>query len=67
MYVRDVVRAAVIAATTDVEGTYNIGTGVATTVNELCRRLIGLTGKRAAVEHLPARPGEITRSCLRIC
>jgi len=62
VYVGDVVAALVAAGTTDVVGVYNVGTGVATTVNDLhaaCRRV---TGADAPPEHAPARDGEVLHS-----
>lgn len=38
--------------------TYNVGTGVPTTLNELAKQIIALTGERK-IEHLPAREFEI--------
>ncbi|HYS15537.1 MAG TPA: NAD-dependent epimerase/dehydratase family protein [Candidatus Binatia bacterium] len=65
VYVGDVADAVVRAvAAADVTGVANIGTGVETTVNELCRRLARLTGVGRAAEHAPAKPGEQRRSLL---
>ena len=58
VYVGDVVDALLHAANEAPAGPYNVGTGVETTVLELAERL-GL-----AVDHAPARPGEVFRSCL---
>jgi UDP-glucose 4-epimerase len=38
--------------------TYNVGTGVPTTLNELAKQIIALTGEKK-IEHLPAREFEI--------
>lgn len=40
----------------------NIGTGRATTINELARQCIACCGATVAVTHHPARPGEILHS-----
>jgi UDP-glucose 4-epimerase len=44
-----------------VEGPYNIGTGLETSVLELARRLGAATGTEAPIEHHPARKGEVQR------
>jgi UDP-glucose 4-epimerase len=58
VYVGDVVAALLAAAGRDAGGAYNVGTGHETTIIELVERL--------GVEptFVPARPGEILRSCL---
>ncbi len=38
---------------------YEIGTGVASTVNEVVREIIALTGSQSAIEYLPMRTGEV--------
>jgi UDP-glucose 4-epimerase len=61
IYVGDVVRG-VLAAVAHEGGIYNIGTGVATSINELhavCRRVTGVEREPAYVE---ARPGDIRHS-----
>lgn len=66
VYVGDVV-AAIIAAErrlgggAAVEGPYNVGTGIETSVLDLARRLGAATGVEAEVEHHPARRGEVQR------
>ena len=63
VYVGDVVAAMLAAAGSD-GGTYNVGTGVETSVNalfETCRRVAGADGH---AEHAPARAGELQRSFL---
>ncbi len=63
VYVADVV-AAVLAASEAEGGPYNVGTGVATSVNELwatCARVAGTGGEP---EHGPARAGDLLRSVL---
>jgi len=64
VYVHDVVRANMAASERDLEGIYNVGTGVETSVNELydeLRRAIVFGGDAA---HGPAKPGEQMRSVL---
>jgi UDP-glucose 4-epimerase len=63
VFVGDVVRA-MLAATEARGGTFNVGTGVETSVNELfetCRRI---AGSEARAEHAPPRPGDLLRSVL---
>lgn len=38
--------------------TYEVGSGVATTVNDIAEEVLKATGSDAGVEHLPMRPGE---------
>lgn len=62
VYVGDVVEANLAAASSDLAGAYNVGTGTETSVLELAAALSshGL----GALEHQAARPGEVRRSCL---
>jgi UDP-glucose 4-epimerase len=45
---------------------FNIGTGVATSVNDLAKTLIRVAGSGVNIEHAPARPGEQMHSVLAI-
>jgi UDP-glucose 4-epimerase len=56
VFVKDVARANLIAATADYCGVINIGTGKQTTVNEVTRMLIKLSGKNSKPLHAPAIP-----------
>jgi UDP-glucose 4-epimerase len=47
------------------DGVWNVGTGRATTVNEVAQTMIAAFGGSGAIEHLPPR-GEIRRSCLNV-
>src|SRR3954469_25529995 len=65
VYVGDVV-AALLASVGRSGGPFNVGTGVATTVNELhaaCRRVAGV---EAEPEHREARLGDVVRSVLEV-
>jgi UDP-glucose 4-epimerase len=54
VYVEDVARANILALTNGAPaGFYNIGSGVATTVNELVRELLDLTGSAQCPEYRP--------------
>jgi UDP-glucose 4-epimerase len=64
LYVGDAVTAILAALDRKATGSYNIGTGVATSVNELVTQLTALLGPPAGVTHAADREGEIQRSCL---
>ena len=65
VYVEDVADALARAlGYPDVAGAVNVATGVATSVNDLYRRLAGLAGAARPPEHRPPRPGEQRRSVL---
>ncbi len=53
------------AARVDARG-FNIGTGKATSVNDLARILLKVSGTRPAIEHAPPRPGEQQHSFLDV-
>jgi UDP-glucose 4-epimerase len=62
--VDDVVRANLAAATLDLRGSFNVGTGVETSVNQLFDRLNAITGGNGRATHAPAKTGEQMRSVL---
>ncbi len=62
VYVDDVVDANLAVMGQGVQGTYNVGTGTETTVNELFSMLQELTGSTSREVHGPARKGEQIRS-----
>jgi UDP-glucose 4-epimerase len=74
VFVQDVARASVLAATrSDVSRgarldvpAFNIATGTETTVNALARHVMSALGREVPVEYAPSRPGELMRSCLDI-
>ena len=61
VYVDDVVDAFMCAAQLPLEvmGTYNIGTGEQTTVNEVYRRVAAAVGVSSPPRYAAARPGEV--------
>jgi UDP-glucose 4-epimerase len=63
-FVGDVVRAFLAAAGSHETGTYNVGTGVETTVLELGEKLAPLCGASFEPKMEPARPGEVQRISL---
>lgn len=64
VHVADVSRAFVAAAERGQPGTYNVGTGVETTVNELLHILQEAAGTAIEPGREPLRPGELKRSAL---
>lgn len=64
MYVGDVVDAVLSAFAGNWKGVYNIGTGVATSVNELIAALSEILGPPPGIERAPERPSEVQRSCV---
>jgi UDP-glucose 4-epimerase len=74
VFVRDVARANLLAAgLADVSRgdrldvpAFNVATGTETTVHELAQRVMAALGREVPVEHAPARPGELFRSCLDV-
>jgi UDP-glucose 4-epimerase len=64
LYVADAVAAITSALDRGAVGTYNIGTGVATSVTELVRQMTTLLGPPKDVIRAGERQGEIQRSCL---
>jgi UDP-glucose 4-epimerase len=61
VYVGDVVEAFLAGAESEAQGTYNIGTGVETSVLELGRLLAGACDRAFDPEMAPPRPGEVQR------
>lgn len=63
VYVKDVVNANIIALNCP-PGTYNIGTGIETSVNTLLDILGKILGNKIEHKNEPARPGEVLRNAL---
>ena len=61
VYVGDVVDAFLAGAESEARGTYNVGTGVETSVLELGRLLAGAFDRAFDPEMAPPRPGEVQR------
>ncbi len=66
VYVADVVRAFLAAAGASQPGSWNIGTGVETSVLDLVRIIAGVSGRPVRPRLCPARPGELLRSTLAV-
>jgi UDP-glucose 4-epimerase len=64
VFVDDVVDAFIAALTRDLEGPYNVGTGVETDVNRLFELLAAETGFAGHAVHGPAKEGEQMRSVI---
>ena len=63
VHVSDVVRANLLAATTDRVGeAFNVGTGHSVTINELAQTVVELTDSAVDVTHVDPRPGDIRHS-----
>jgi UDP-glucose 4-epimerase len=65
VYVGDVVEA-VLAAGGQEAGTFNVGTGVETSVNGLFEACRAVAGVAAEAAHAPARPGDVRRSVIDV-
>ncbi|MEO8091918.1 MAG: NAD-dependent epimerase/dehydratase family protein [bacterium] len=61
VYVDDVVSAFLAASDGDATGTFNVGTGIETSVLDLGERLGGICGRPFEPEFAPAREGEVQR------
>jgi UDP-glucose 4-epimerase len=64
VFVDDVVEANLAVMGQETQGTYNVGTGVETSINDLFRILIQHTGSTCKEVHGPAKKGEQTRSVI---
>lgn len=61
VHVEDVVAANLLAAERG-SGVYNVGAGSRTTINDLAREIIRLSGSRSSIEHAPPRAGDVRHS-----
>ncbi len=64
VFVDDVVEANLAMMGQETQGTYNVGTGVETSINDLFRMLIQHTGSTCKEVHGPAKKGEQARSVI---
>jgi UDP-glucose 4-epimerase len=64
VYVGDVVRAMIAAAAASGGGTFNVGTGVATSVDELHRLCAEIAGVDREPRYAAARPGDLRHSVI---
>ena len=63
VYVEDVARANLLAAQRG-SGIYNVGSGVATSIQALFDQLARLVGYSLPANYGPPKPGEVRHSCL---
>lgn len=64
VFVEDVVEANLMVMGPEVEGIYNVGTGVETSINDLFRIVVDLTKMEFKEVHGPAKKGEQARSVI---
>lgn len=64
VFVEDVVEAHMAASEEGIQGIFNVGTGVETSVNQLFKNLVEITGSTVKEMYGPERRGEQLRSCL---
>ncbi len=64
IYVKDVVSANVKALDQNFTGVFNVGTGQETSVNQLTRTLISISGREAEINFQPAKTGDLKRSAI---
>ena len=64
VFVEDVVEANLAMMGQETQGTYNVGTGVETSINDLYRILVQHTGSNSKEVHGPAKKGEQARSVI---
>ena len=64
VFVKDVAQANLSALASDKDGVFNVGTGHATTINQLFRILQGLTDFPAEAVHGASRAGDIRHSVI---
>ena len=62
VFVKDVVRANILAVQNNAEGTYNIGSGKSTSINELAQAILGVMDKDLPLVYEKSRPGEVVQS-----
>jgi len=67
VHVNDVVRANLLAATTDQTGeAFNVGTGTETSIEQLARTVCEVADTDGAIAYVDGRQGDIDRSCADI-
>ncbi len=66
VHVADVADALLLMANSGEDGTWNVGTGEATSILELLRTMEDTAGPAARVEHGPGRPGDVQHSRLNV-
>ncbi|QPJ62762.1 MAG: NAD-dependent epimerase/dehydratase family protein [Candidatus Nitronauta litoralis] len=64
IFVQDVVSANIKALDENITGVFNVGTGRETSVNELTKTLIDISGKETEIDYQPAKAGDLIRSAI---
>jgi UDP-glucose 4-epimerase len=64
VYIKDIVRANLAAASCSPNHTVNVSTGEATSINELAQTMISTTNTSVEIIHQPERQGDIQHSVL---
>jgi UDP-glucose 4-epimerase len=62
IFVKDVVAANALAATSAATGVYNIACGRSITINDLAAKIAQLTGSTSTIVHGPERAGDVKHS-----
>ena len=63
-YVGDVAQAVAAVVEKRVSGTFNIGTSIETSINQLSKEIVNALGVKVNIGHAEAKPGEQLRSCI---
>ncbi len=61
-FVKDVIKANILAAESDTSGVFNIGRGENGTINNLTKTIASVMGKDLRPEYQPPRPGDVKHS-----
>jgi len=64
LYVDDLLDFIALSLQDQVEGVYNVGTGIGTSLNQIVRTIEEMSGKKANVEYLPARETDVRSNIL---
>jgi UDP-glucose 4-epimerase len=62
IYVKDIVAANVLAATSPITGVFNVANGRSTSINQLAKLIVNLTAGSASIRHAPVRAGDVKHS-----
>lgn len=62
IFVDDVVAANVLAAESSVNGIFNVACGTATSINQIAKKIIEVTGSKSKIVHADERAGDIKHS-----
>lgn len=66
LYINDLVNFIILSLKDDVCGTFNVGTGVGTSLNNIVEMIEMVTGRKAYIERLPIRDNEVRANVLDI-